>query len=166
MTSPLLIVGLGNPSPKYDGTRHNVGRQAVMALVKETSSLWGRLTGSTPKAIRIPGFAGKAYRLSLQTKEDAVAVPDLGSYMNTSGPATEKVRSYLKIPATNVVLVHDDTDLPLSELRVSRGSSSAGHNGVQSVIDTLGTKDFTRIRIGIETRENKQQPPTEAFVLQ
>jgi PTH1 family peptidyl-tRNA hydrolase len=86
--------------------------------------------------------------------------------MNESGPALERVRSFLKLEAAEVLLIHDDIDLPLDTVRISFDASAGGHNGVRSVITALGTSTFCRLRIGIETRTNKSEPPADAFVLQ
>jgi PTH1 family peptidyl-tRNA hydrolase len=87
------------------------------------------------------------------------------NYMNNSGRAIKKYLTYNKISPKDLIVIHDDIDLPFETVKVSKDSSSAGHKGVQSIIDTLGTKDFTRIRIGIKpTIERKQE--TEKFVLE
>ena len=70
-----------------------------------------------------------------------------------------------KLPAANLLVVHDEIDLPFGEIRIQKNISSAGHKGVQNIIDSLGTQDFARLRIGIESREDKARPETEKFVL-
>lgn len=85
------------------------------------------------------------------------------TFMNQSGKAVKILTSKYKIPATNMIVVHDDIDLPLGTIRVSKDVSSAGHKGVQSIIDELGTQDFTRVRIGIKPRHKVD---TEKFVLE
>lgn len=84
--------------------------------------------------------------------------------MNESGKAVKAIADYYKIPIENIIVIHDDLDIALGKYKIARDRTSAGHKGVQSIIDNLGTKDFTRIRIGIEI-ENKTIP-TEAFVLE
>lgn len=95
------------------------------------------------------------------------------NFMNNSGRAVKKYLTYDKIPVSNLIVIHDDIDLPFETVKISKDSSSAGHKGVQSIIDTLGTKNFTRVRIGIkkvtdnsiqETRNKKRE--TEKFVLE
>lgn len=161
-----LIVALGNPDPKYTHTRHNVGRAALeQFLHRPATSLWHaikhNLTNATPPRVNVPGFAGKAYKLS----GDIVA-PDLGCYMNQSGVPVKHLLSYLKIDPTNLIVVHDEIDLPLKTIRVSTNSSAGGHNGIKSIIQEIGTTNFTRVRIGIENREVLRQPPTDHYVLQ
>lgn len=150
-----LIAGLGNPSPEYDGTRHNLGR--------ETVERW--LSQHEAQPINVQGFSGKCFRLSPKLQA-TIVVPDPGTYMNESGPAIAAVMNFFKIPAENLILVHDDTDLSLGTIRISKDSGSAGHHGVESVIGALGTKNFTRLRLGIESRASKNIPPPEDFVLQ
>ena len=87
------------------------------------------------------------------------------NYMNNSGRAIKKYLTYNKISPKDLIVIHDDIDLPFETVKVSKDSSSAGHKGVQSIIDTLGTKDFTRIRIGIKQETNRRQE-TEKFVLE
>ena len=158
-----LIASLGNPSPEYDGTRHNLGRVAVERWLSQHDT----------QPINVQGFSGRAFHVA-PTKLQAtsyklqaiIVTPDLGTYMNESGPAIAVVISFYRIPAENLILVHDDTDLPLGTIRISKDSSAAGHHGVESIINTLGTKSFVRLRLGIESRENKAMPSTENFVLQ
>ena len=151
-----LIASLGNPSPEYDGTRHNLGRAAV--------ERW--LTQYETQPLNVPGFSGKSFRLNSKKLQAMVVASDLGTYMNESGPAIVAVMAFFKIPVENLILVRDDVDLPLGTLRISHDAAGAGHRGVESVITALGTKNFTRLRLGIETRADKSIPPTEDFVLQ
>jgi peptidyl-tRNA hydrolase, PTH1 family len=131
-----LIVGLGNPGKKYEKTRHNVGFRIIDELEK-------------------------IYDLS----QNKVILLKPDNFMNNSGRTVKEYLNYEKIPVSNLIVIHDDIDLPFETVKVSKDSSSAGHKGVQSIIDTIGTKDFTRIRIGIKpTIERKQE--TEKFVLE
>jgi len=85
------------------------------------------------------------------------------TFMNNSGRAVKSLTTKYKIPATNIIVVHDDIDLPIDTIRISKNSSSAGHKGVQSIINELGTKDFMRLRVGIN---NKSKSDAEKFVLE
>ena len=100
-------------------------------------------------------------------KDIILLKPD--TFMNNSGKAVQERLAYYKIPISNLIVIHDDIDLPFGEIRKSKDSSSAGHKGVQSIIDELGTKDFTRVRIGInpksEARNPKSETDTTEFVL-
>ena len=150
-----LIASLGNPSPKYDGTRHNLGHYCVAKWIETVSA----------SPINVPGVKQGVYTADINGKKTIIA-NDLGTYMNETGSVITAVLNFYKIPTKNLILVHDDTDLPLGTLRVSKNSASAGHHGVESVISALGTKNFTRLRLGIESRTDKLIPPTEDFVLQ
>lgn len=132
-----LIVGLGNPGSRYALTRHNVGFMVVDLLCEEVGSFledkktsWGVI-----RKIRWDN-------LSLITLKPL-------TYMNNSGEAVIKILSKEKIKPSEMIVIHDDLDLPLGRIKISRGGSSGGHRGVQSIIDTLGTRDFPRMKIGI-----------------
>ncbi|HET8575423.1 MAG TPA: aminoacyl-tRNA hydrolase [Candidatus Paceibacterota bacterium] len=134
-----LFVGLGNPGDKYARTRHNAGRLALEYLQKKFEqdfSPWKK--AKKPKAIFSDGvFADQDVTLLL---------PD--NFMNLSGESVKKlVRE--EADAARVVVVHDEIDLPLSKMQIAFGKGSGGHNGVQSIIDQIGTKDFIRIRVGV-----------------
>ncbi len=118
-----IIAGLGNPDQEYVGTRHNVGRDLLTALQKKEGAK-GRLFG----------------------KKVVLATPDV--YMNNSGGPLKKLAPTKK-EAEHLVVVHDDLDLPLGAVKISFGSGSGGHRGVESVIKALKTRDFARVRIGI-----------------
>ena len=121
-----LIVGLGNPGKKYEKTRHNVGFRVI-------DNLKQRITNNEQRTTIL---------LKPQT------------YMNLSGKeVTEKAR-YYKIKPQDIVVIYDDLDLPTGEIRVREKGSSAGHKGVQSIIEALKTEEFRRIRIGIDRPEN------------
>jgi len=143
-----LIVGLGNPGKKYEKTRHNVGFLVLDALAKEHG---------------LPEFTPSKKHSSLISEgilhETKALLAKPQTFMNNSGKA---VRS---LPKWNLVVMHDDIDIPLGEVRVSENRGAAGHKGVESIIQTLGTKNFTRIRIGIQPARGKPND-VDAFVLQ
>jgi PTH1 family peptidyl-tRNA hydrolase len=120
-----LIVGLGNPEKKYEKTRHNIGFRVVDELEKSFDVA--------------------------RDKNIIFLKPD--SYMNNSGKVVREYLAYEKISPENLIVVHDDIDLLFGDIRVSTDSSSAGHKGVQSIIDELKTQNFTRVRIGIKQEE-------------
>lgn len=132
----LLIVGLGNPGPEYSATRHNLGFLMLDELVTSLDTVPVK-TKALAKAWTADRDGVALYLLKPET------------FMNLSGNAVAPFMRTKKLAAKDLVVTHDDLDLPFGEIRVSRGASSGGHNGVQSVIDSLGTKDFTRVRIGI-----------------
>lgn len=150
-----LIVGLSNP-PKYDGTRHNFGQAVLSAFVAAHPEL---------HPVNIPDFDGEAFRGQIGEQE-VIAVPRLGTFMNTSGPAVARLLSFFKLAPNDLILAHDEVALPLGTIRLGKDLSAANHNGVQSVIEAVGTQDFVRLRLGIETRADLQIPPTIDYVLQ
>jgi len=131
-----LVVGLGNPGKKYEKTRHNIGFRVIDKLESFD-------------------FA--------QNENIILLKPD--NFMNNSGRAVKKYLTYNKISPQNLIIIHDDIDLPFETVKISKGSSSAGHKGVQSIIDTLGTKNFYRIRIGIRQDTITKKQDTSDFVL-
>ncbi len=163
-----IIVGLGNPGEKYKSTRHNVGWMVLdwlMADLGFTNGKWQKKFAS--EILEVPHSAS----LPLFSKEG-----DGGSYflfakpqtfMNLSGQAVKTLTDFYKLNTqTDLLVIHDDIDLPLGKLKTTASASSAGHNGVADIIDHLGTQNFHRIRVGVETRQAKTDLPTEAFVLQ
>ena len=151
-----IIVGLGNPGNKYQLTRHNAGWLALDYFVSDLGL--------------------KTEDLNWQKKFDAeILHPGHSDYilvkpqtfMNESGRAVKAICDFYKIDITaNLLVIHDDTDLPLGTIRTTASSSAAGHNGVQDIIDKLGSQDFRRVRIGVESRLSRNSMPTDAFVLQ
>ncbi|HEX9664615.1 MAG TPA: aminoacyl-tRNA hydrolase [Patescibacteria group bacterium] len=130
-----LIVGLGNPGKKYEGTRHNVGFVVIDQLADQNFKL-----------------NKKSNSLILKTKIDSkdVILAKPQTFMNSSGQAVAALAGYYKVKPENIIVIHDEIDLPLGTIRISQDSSAAGHNGVQSIINSLGTRNFIRIRIGID----------------
>ena len=130
------IIGLGNPGQKYSNTRHNLGFTLVEAL-RVTHGLPDWTDDKYANAKRSAGaMAGKPVELFLPQ-----------TYMNASGAAVQKLVP--KGEVTSLIVVHDDIDLLFGEVKVAKGRGAGGNNGVQSIISTLGTKDFVRVRIGI-----------------
>jgi len=132
----LLVVGLGNPEPKYAQNRHNVGFMAVDELASLTRA----------EAFR-KKFSGEIARTTLGGV-DAVLLKPL-TYMNLSGDAVQPCAAFFKVAPAAVIVVHDELDLPFGEVRLKLGGGHAGHNGVRSVIARLGTPEFGRVRVGI-----------------
>lgn len=157
-----LIIGLGNPGKKYEATRHNAGFRAVDELARQKNLSW---------------------QLNKKFKSEVAEGPDYllikpQTFMNKSGEAVATILRYYKLlPKTLfgtkkdadltgvLTVIHDELDLPLSSYKIVQNNSSAGHRGVQSIIDYLKTKNFKRIRIGIST-ETREQIPGDDFVLQ
>jgi peptidyl-tRNA hydrolase, PTH1 family len=134
---PQLIVGLGNPEPKYDQTRHNIGFAAVDALAKA----WQISMSENRKFQGVFG-EGMAARTKIRLLKPS-------TYMNLSGQSIRAVCDWYKLPAESVLVIYDDMDLPLGRIRLRLSGSAGGHNGVKSTIAHLNTQNFPRLRIGI-----------------
>ncbi|WP_315785457.1 aminoacyl-tRNA hydrolase [Fischerella sp. JS2] len=135
---PQLIVGLGNPEPKYDQTRHNIGFAALDVL----SRSWQIPLVENRK------FQGE-YGEGIAPTNDKIRLLKPLTYMNRSGQAIQAVTSWYKLPPESVLVVYDDMDLPLGKTRLRLSGSAGGHNGMKSAIAHLGTQNFPRLRIGI-----------------
>lgn len=129
----LLVVGLGNPGKKYDGTRHNVGFMAADGLAKSFGLKFTK--------------AQKTESQLAQSSEIIIAKPL--TFMNNSGRAVKALVHYFDIPLTDVVIVYDDVDLALGTFKVKSMGTSAGHNGMQSILEVFKTNQIPRIRIGV-----------------
>ncbi len=157
----ILIVSLGNPGQKYQKTRHNVG---FMAL-DEFQKIHGFSDWQLKKKFKAEISEG-----IMDGKKIILAKPQ--TFMNESGKAVKIIinnLSLIKLTRTflvNLLVVHDDLDLPLGKMKIVQNRGSAGHKGVQSIIDELGTKNFVRFRIGIKNQEyriqNTEKPSTRA----
>ena len=145
-----LIVGLGNPGSKYEATRHNFGF-AVLDL----------LTG-VRRSLGEGGWENKHDSLFLKLDDIILAKPQ--TFMNNSGQAVKELLKFY--PAAELVVIHDELDLPLGSIKIQKNVSGAGHNGVQSIIDELGTKDFVRLRLGVENPVTRKELPGDAYVLE
>jgi peptidyl-tRNA hydrolase, PTH1 family len=150
-----LIVGLGNPGKEYQNTRHNVGFLALDYFRKEINQ-----DGACTKS----KFKAEIYELVLDGNKHLLVYPQ--TYMNKSGEAVGEIMNFYKLSPADILVMHDEVDLPVGVIKFTESSGSAGHNGIKSMIGNLGTQDFRRIRIGVESRENKTMPPTDTFVLQ
>ncbi len=149
-----IVVGLGNYETQYLRTRHNAGFLAVDFFLKGIHALACQSK-----------FRAQICELHFGSQKIFFVKPL--TFMNLSGQAVEEICRFYKVNfEKDLLVVHDDVDLPLGNLRVAENSSAAGHNGVQSIIDALGSQAFQRLRIGIESRPDKKLPPTDAFVLQ
>jgi len=138
-----LIVGLGNPGKKYEKTRHNIGFMIADEIVANFQFSTFNFQSIFNAQISKGEIAGKRIIL---------AKPQ--TFMNNSGVVVKKLIRNLKLEIRNLIVIHDDLDLPLGKIRISKGRSSAGHKGVESIIKELGTKNFIRFRIGIHSADN------------
>ncbi|MDX2054329.1 MAG: aminoacyl-tRNA hydrolase [Polyangiaceae bacterium] len=134
-----LVVGLGNPGSRYSGTRHNIGFLAVEFLARGAE--WRQK------------FQGEIAQIELGGQKLTLLKPL--TYMNESGQSVGPAAKFFKVEPRDVVVVHDELDLPLGTVRIKQGGGDAGHNGLRSIRAHLGTGDFIRIRLGIG-----RPPPT------
>jgi len=137
MAEKILIVGLGNPGPKYEDTRHNVGFMVLDKLARKILPL---------KETRWE-FNQKFNSLLVVRPNLVLVEPQ--TFMNASGEAVAKVANFYQIDHDKIMVVHDDVDLPLGKIKIRIGGASAGHHGVESIINRLGTDQFGRLRLGI-----------------
>jgi peptidyl-tRNA hydrolase, PTH1 family len=145
-----LIVGLGNPGSRYYATRHNMGFHVIDALGAAHCIAW---RGHLPTAEYGEGV--------IEAHQVVLAKPL--TYMNASGKAVASLCAHLSIPSNDVIVVHDDLDLILSRIKLKTTGGDAGHYGVRSIIEHLGTGEFTRVRVGIGRPASKAE--VVAFVL-
>ena len=131
-----MLVGLGNPGPKYARSRHNVGFRAIDALCERQRCRCDRL-----RLKALTGFCELGGQKVLLVKPM--------TYMNLSGQAVRPLADYYKIPPERILVIFDDVSLPVGRLRVRPDGSAGGHNGVKSLIAELGTQDFPRIKVGV-----------------
>jgi PTH1 family peptidyl-tRNA hydrolase len=140
----LLVVGLGNPGDEYRGSRHNLGAEVVELLAKRHG---GRLRKRKERAL--------VDEVTIDGRRVALAVPI--TYVNDSGHAVGALVRRFGVTPRQLVVVHDELDLPVAELRVKSGGGLAGHNGLRSIVEHLHTQDFQRVRIGVGKPVSKER---------
>jgi peptidyl-tRNA hydrolase len=134
--APWLIVGLGNPGPKYAGNRHNVGAMVIERMAADGgTSLRAHKAGALAAQARVAG------------KSAIIATPT--SYMNESGGPVAGLMRFFKIPLEQLIVIHDELDIDFATLRLKRGGGEGGHNGLKSITKSTGSKDYLRVRVGI-----------------
>jgi PTH1 family peptidyl-tRNA hydrolase len=132
-----LIVGLGNPGPQYEFTPHNLGFHAIDRLADDLN-------------VEVRNRQCQALTARTQIGQEAVVLAKPETYMNLSGISVRELVEKLEIrPEADLIVIQDELDFPFGTLRIQKARSSAGHNGIESIIELLGTKDFLRIRIGV-----------------
>jgi len=148
MENLYLVVGLGNPGTQYAQTRHNAGFQVIERLAERLRVEWK----SEKKFLARVGRSNRGDQIVLLCQPQ--------TYMNSSGEAVAAIASFYQITMDRVLVVVDDADLPLGELRLRPGGSSGGHHGLESVEQHLGTRQYPRLRVGIG-RENEAREITD-----
>jgi PTH1 family peptidyl-tRNA hydrolase len=131
----ILVVGLGNPGKRYEDTRHNVGFWIADQLATRAGGVFREK------------FSGRFAEGTLEGQRVGILEPQ--TYMNDSGRSVIAASTFYKVPPQDVVIVHDELDLPFATIRLKSGGGEAGHNGLRSVSQHLGTKDYVRLRFGV-----------------
>jgi PTH1 family peptidyl-tRNA hydrolase len=138
-----LVVGLGNPGPKYAGNRHNVGAMVVDELASRAGAkLTAHKARASAATVRIGTLPGGA-----PGPAAVVAVPS--SYMNESGGPVKALMKFFSVEVDRLLVIHDELDIPAGDVRLKKGGGEGGHNGLRSISSALGTKDYLRVRVGI-----------------
>jgi len=144
----IYVVGLGNPGNKYRDTRHNVGFRIVDAIAEKS---------------RISLKSGRGEYVHGQSRSGSFALAKPMTYMNNSGLAIQQILQHENVNLSELLVVYDDLDLPLGKLRFRPGGGAGTHRGMQSILGVIGTQDFPRVRIGINS--DLKTGPAEDFVL-
>jgi PTH1 family peptidyl-tRNA hydrolase len=140
-----LVVGLGNPGPRYAGTRHNAGFLVADLLAERMSA---RFKASKTNSDVVEGRIAGAPAVLVKPR----------SYMNESGGPVVNAARFYKVPVDAIIVVHDELDLPYGALRLKRGGGDGGHNGLRSISAALGSKEYLRVRFGIGRPPGRQDP--------
>jgi PTH1 family peptidyl-tRNA hydrolase len=140
-----LVVGLGNPGPSYAGNRHNVGFMVLDLLADRVGGRWKAHKG---RADLVEGRLAGQRALLAKPK----------CYMNESGGPISSLRDFFKVPAERIVVVHDELDIPYAAVRLKLGGGDNGHNGLRSTTQSLGTRDYLRVRVGVGRPPGRQDP--------
>lgn len=148
-----LIIGLGNPGKEYEKTRHNAGFMVIDALAKEL--------GANFKFQK--KFNAEIAQVKLENEDVVLLKPQ--TFMNLSGTPARAVTNFYKIKPENIVVIHDDKDIMFGDVKYQTDRSAAGHNGIKSIIEHLGTQNFARIRIGVAWEDKEKMGDTANFVL-
>ncbi len=147
-----LIAGLGNPGPRYAATRHNIGFLVAEELVE-------RLGGSFRSK-----FSGRLAEVRDGDARLAILCPE--TFMNLSGRSVGPALRFYKLPPERLVVVHDELDLELGDVRTKAGGGLAGHNGLRSIAEAIGSQDFLRVRIGVGRPDRGEPVPVADWLLQ
>ena len=146
MATAWLVVGLGNPGPAYARTRHNVGFMTLDNMARRAGARWSKARGARAEVAKI----------TLADAEVTLAKP--ATFMNLSGDAVAALSRIRRVGPDHIIVVHDEIDLELGQLRVKFGGGDNGHNGLRSIRARLGTGDFYRVRIGVSRPAGDRDP--------
>jgi peptidyl-tRNA hydrolase, PTH1 family len=145
-----LIIGLGNPEKKYENNRHNIGWKIIDTL---------------HSSLEAPDWKDSEKFHSHISQKDHIILVKPTTFMNLSGKSVASLLNFYKLdPENDILIVYDDKDMLFGKLRLKTDSGSGGHNGIKSIIDSIGTQNFQRLKFGVGQED--QKIPTDAFVLQ
>ncbi|MCE0485652.1 aminoacyl-tRNA hydrolase [Ornithinimicrobium sediminis] len=149
---PWLVVGLGNPGPKYAGNRHNIGAMVLAELAHQA--------GATPRQHKARAWVSEVRLGTLPggLPGPRVVLAQPMTYMNLSGGPVAAVARFYSVPLDRIVVLHDELDIDFGTVRLKRGGGEGGHNGLRSVSQSLGTKDYLRVRLGVGRPPGRQDP--------
>lgn len=147
---PWLVVGLGNPGPKYAGNRHNAGYMVADLLAKRMGVSFSRHR----KAVAEVAEA----RLGVGVDAPRIVLAKPLTYMNLSGGPVTSLANFYKVPSDKIIVVYDELDIPYGQIRLKIGGGEGGHNGARSISGSLSTKDYVRVRFGIGRPPGRQDP--------
>ena len=152
-----MIAGLGNPGEEYAQTRHNAGFKAIDELARQANvTYWKNQAGAEVASIKVNDAGAEGGK-----REVILVKPQ--SYMNTSGGPISKLCAQYKVSVEELLVIHDELDIPAGDVRIKVGGGHAGHNGLRSIIDKMGSRDFSRVRVGIGNPPGRM--PVADFVL-
>lgn len=140
-----LVVGLGNPGPKYESTRHNVGQMALDLLAQR---MGGKFSAHKTNARVLEG--------RLQPGSPRIVLAKPNSFMNLSGGPTAALAKYFSVPTERIIVLHDEIDLPFDSLKLKQGGGHGGHNGLRDITKALADPEFLRVRIGVGRPPGRQ----------
>lgn len=147
MTGPWLVIGLGNPGPRYEATRHNIGQMVVDELASRR--------GETLRSHKSNAFVAESW---LRPGAAKLVLAKPKTFMNVSGGPAAALTGFYGIDPAQVIVVHDELDIPFDTIKLKVGGGHGGHNGVRDVAKALGTADFPRVRVGIGRPVGRQDP--------
>lgn len=147
MADTWLVVGLGNPGPRYESTRHNIGQMVI-----------DELAGRRSEQLRAHKAQARVAETWLRPGGAKIILAKPNSFMNVSGGPVSALAQFYGIPAERVIVVHDELDIPFDTIKLKVGGGHGGHNGVRDVAKALGTPEFARVRLGVGRPPGRQDP--------
>lgn len=170
-----LLIGLGNPGKEYENNRHNVGFMVIDALrekigfpeFRKKEKFSAEVSEGNFIRACLPPIKDKQEKTTKSDKTEKIFLAKPKTFMNLSGKAVKALKDFYHIEPTDLWVIYDDIDLPLGTIRIREKGSAGTHNGMKSIIESIGTTNFPRIRIGVENRvpELKKQQDLSSYIL-